>query len=73
MKRSEYNQIVKEIVQKTDRELCEQVQQALNKNGLTGGFVELVHTVPDVTAHIVSEVLEQSGVLSFDEETEDSQ
>lgn len=68
MTRSEYNQLVSGIVEKTQKELSGDVTQAFKENGPGAALAKLTVSVPDTVAHLVSDILIQTGVLSLEED-----
>lgn len=68
MKRSEYNQIVLAIVEKTESELNKGVKEAYRSGGQCSALAYLATSIPDTVAHMVSDILKQSGVLHFEDD-----
>lgn len=71
MTRSEYVEIVNNIVAVEQERLAESLNAIFDKEGhnraaFAHAFAKFVESQPAVTAHIVTEILEQSGLLSLD-------
>lgn len=69
MKRSEYNQIVLAVVEKTESELNKGVKEAYQSGGQNSALAYLSTSIPDTVAHMVSDILKQSGVLRFEDDS----
>ena len=69
MKRSEYNQIVLAIVEKTESELNKGVKEVYQSGGQNSALAYLSTSIPDTVAHMVSDILKQSGVLRFEDDS----
>lgn len=69
MKRSEYDRLVENVVNATRDELQNGMRAELKK-GLSDGIIFLVNSIPEVSARVISDILVQTGSLSFDEDSE---
>lgn len=73
MKSSEYNQLVLNIVERTEKKLSEDIKSTYRQDGPNAAFAGLVISLPDTVAHLVSDILIQTGVLSLEEDDASSQ
>lgn len=68
LKRSEYNQLVLAIVEKAESELNNGVKEAYKTGGQNSALAYLSTSIPDTVAHMVSDILKQSGVLHLEDD-----